>query len=230
MAQMRREATETLRRSEERLLMALAAARMVAWQWRPADDRSFFSETAAEVFGLPPGYPLESGQQAFALVHPDDVAGHRAVVARAVEECGSYVTQFRWIRPDNGRVIWLEDRAHAVQQEPGADVQLIGVVMDITERKQAEEALRLQVAKTTRLVESNIIGVLFADRQRITEANDAFLQMVGYSRADLQAGRLRWPEMTPAEYAAIAARTSSWRRWRTNFATRSLPCGMACNC
>ena len=56
-------------------------------------------------------------------------------------------------------------------------------------------------AKARRLIDSNIIGVNFADlRGHIIEANDAFLQMVGYTRKDLLAGRVRWDLMTPPEY------------------------------
>lgn len=50
------------------------------------------------------------------------------------------------------------------------------------------------------LFESNIIGIVVADRERIVEANDAFLAMTGYTREDVQAGRVRWPDMTPPEY------------------------------
>ena len=61
---------------------------------------------------------------------------------KAVEECGSYLSQFRMIRPDNGAVIWLEERGHASREGPDKAMRLVGVVMDITERRQAEEALK----------------------------------------------------------------------------------------
>jgi two-component system cell cycle sensor histidine kinase/response regulator CckA len=59
---------------------------------------------------------------------------------------------------------------------------------------------------TESLVDSNIIGVIVAEEGTIVEANEAFLRMVGYSREDLLGGRLRWPEMTPPEYADADAR------------------------
>src|SRR6202008_3151129 len=58
-------------------------------------------------------------------------------------------------------------------------------------------------AKIRRLVNANIIGVVIADLDGpIIEANDAFLEMLGYSRDELVAGRLRWTALTPAEWHA----------------------------
>ncbi|HJX22778.1 MAG TPA: GAF domain-containing protein, partial [Steroidobacteraceae bacterium] len=56
-------------------------------------------------------------------------------------------------------------------------------------------------ARIRRLVDSNIVGIIIWDFQgRIVEANDAFLDIVGYAREDLLSGRLRWTELTPAEW------------------------------
>jgi PAS domain S-box-containing protein len=58
-------------------------------------------------------------------------------------------------------------------------------------------------ARIRRLVDSNIIGIMIGDsRGRIIEANEAFLNMLGYSREDLVSGRIRWTKLTPAEWAA----------------------------
>src|SRR5262249_39106837 len=58
-------------------------------------------------------------------------------------------------------------------------------------------------ARIRRLVDANIIGIVIWDADgRIVEANDAFLEMVGYSRDDLVSGRMQWTSMTPAEWRA----------------------------
>ncbi len=67
--------------------------------------------------------------------------------------------------------------------------------------------LQEREAKIRRLVDSNIIGIVMTDFEgRILEANDAFLEMVGYDREDLASGRIRWIEMTPAEWLGVSQR------------------------
>ncbi|GAB4368132.1 MAG: hypothetical protein Kow00121_07000 [Elainellaceae cyanobacterium] len=83
------------------------------------------------------------------------------------------------------------------------------------EREQSFRALQRSEARFRRLIESNVIGVIFSRTDgRITDANDAFLQIVGYNRADLEIGSLNWQALTPSEYdhlnqAAIVELTRS---------------------
>ena len=80
--------------------------------------------------------------------------------------------------------------------------------LQIAAREQAETALRALAsgleAKIRRLVNANIIGiVIWGIDGRIIDANDAFLRIVGYGRDDLVSGRLRWKELTPAEWRNV---------------------------
>ncbi|AGY56685.1 sensor histidine kinase [Gloeobacter kilaueensis] len=73
-------------------------------------------------------------------------------------------------------------------------------------RSQTEELAKRE-ERFRRVVESNIVGILFADLEgQIHEANDAFLQTVGYSREELARGQLRWDRITPGEYTPADAR------------------------
>ncbi|BAZ21935.1 multi-sensor hybrid histidine kinase [Kalymmatonema gypsitolerans NIES-4073] len=75
------------------------------------------------------------------------------------------------------------------------------------ERSQAFQALQESEARFRRLVESNIVGIILADLSgKITEANDAFLQMLGYEREELLSGKLHWNEMTSPEYRSADER------------------------
>ncbi|HET8911280.1 MAG TPA: PAS domain S-box protein [Ktedonobacteraceae bacterium] len=74
---------------------------------------------------------------------------------------------------------------------------------DITERKRAENALRESEAKFRRLVESNIIGVLIVDKVgRVCETNDAFLQLLGYTRSEFETKPLFWRDLSIPEFMA----------------------------
>lgn len=72
------------------------------------------------------------------------------------------------------------------------------------EREQAFKALQRSEARFRRLIESNVIGIIFSRTDgSIVDANDAFLQIVGYDRADLEAGNINWQTMTPPEYTHL---------------------------
>jgi two-component system, cell cycle sensor histidine kinase and response regulator CckA len=77
-------------------------------------------------------------------------------------------------------------------------------IRDITQRREAAQALEVSQARFKHLAESGIIGILITDTLgNIHEANEEFLRMVGHSREDLVSGKVRWPEMTPPEWAPL---------------------------
>jgi len=84
-----------------------------------------------------------------------------------------------------------------LSSQAAISLENVGLYRDLQERE----------AKIRRLVDSNIIGIVMTDFEgRILEANDAFLKMVGYDREDLASGRIRWTEMTPAEWFGVSQR------------------------
>lgn len=89
----------------------------------------------------------------------------------------------------------------------GAQAQedcILSLMTDLSDRKQAEAALKLSQERLTRFVEANVIGILFASIDgSIEQANDAFLRMLGYSQKDLSSDRLSWVDITPPEYLPL---------------------------
>jgi PAS domain S-box-containing protein len=107
------------------------------------------------------------------------------------------------LRGKDGQYRWFLSRALPVRDSAGRLVRWFGTNTDITAEKETEAALRASQEQFRRLYEANVVGIISADGEKIYEANDVFLNMIGYDREDLNAGRLRWKELTPPEYAPV---------------------------
>jgi PAS domain S-box-containing protein len=121
--------------SEQRLHLALDAARMVAWEWDPATERIAATGNVREIYGVS---EISDSAAGFALVHPDDRQRHSATVHAAAEGGVGYRSEFRIVRPDTEEIIWLEERGAMVRNADGRLAKMVGVVMDVTERKRTE--------------------------------------------------------------------------------------------
>lgn len=130
---------ETARRtSEERLSMALAAARMVAWEWDAETERVVHTENVREVLGLGPDGVIGTTENFTALVHPDDAGLYQETRARA-NRGESYRRTYRVIRPVDGGILWVESAGRGVKDAAGKVVRALGVMMDVTTRVHAEQ-------------------------------------------------------------------------------------------
>ena len=129
----------------------------------------------------------------------------REEIARTLRESGSinnYETRF--YRKD-GSIIWGSISARIGEDDEGKPV-IDGICQDITARKEIEIALRLSEKRLRWVYESGILGVIFYTMDgRITDANDTFLDMLGYSRDDLNTGRINGFDITPPEYSSLDA-------------------------
>jgi PAS domain S-box-containing protein len=101
-----------------------------------------------------------------------------------------------------GEVRWHQVTAvPEARDEAGRPQRAYVMFTDLTEQRRVEAALRESDALLGRLREANALGVIVSSEQRIHEANDFFLDLIGYSREDLETGRLSYQSITPAEYA-----------------------------
>jgi PAS domain S-box-containing protein len=130
-----------LRITEERLQAVLRTAHMAFWAWDPATDTVSASVTMDELLGLPPGEKLTSSRRGFELVHPEDLPALRAKLEAAARDGGTWDHDFRIVRPRDGKVTWLTERANATRDSNGKLV-MAGLVWDVTERKLLESSLQ----------------------------------------------------------------------------------------
>jgi PAS domain S-box-containing protein len=126
----------------------------------------------------------------------------REELARSAAQ-GHFGNEGWCVKKDESR-FWANVITMALKDENGELQGFARVVRDFSERHQRDEKLRKSRARLRRLpAETTIAGIVSGEFDRIPEANDAFLDLVGYSREDLLAGRLHWPELTPPEYLAL---------------------------
>ena len=136
-----REDTE-LRRNEQRLHLALDAAKMGTWEWDIADNRVVWSDGVGPLFGVAPGAFAGNFDDYTALIPEPERTGVRSAIESAVESgAHDYWVEHSVIWPD-GTLRWLEGRGRVYRDESGTPTQMAGTVVDITERKKAEAALR----------------------------------------------------------------------------------------
>ncbi len=196
----KKRAEQAARQSEDRFRQLAENIREVFWITSlNGAEMIYVSPAYAEIWGHPTEELYANPLQWLESIHDDD----RARVEAAFQvraQTGQYDEEYRILRPD-GQMRWIRDRGFPVRDESGRPYRIAGVAENITKRRKAEEQLRHSDDRFRRLVESNIIGILITDFQkRILEANDLFLEMIGYSRAELEAGEIRWKRITPEEY------------------------------
>ena len=109
-----------------------------------------------------------------------------------------------WHVRKDGSQFWANVITMALRDEKGELQGFARVVRDFSDRHERDEKLRRSRARVRPVpCGSAIAGIVSGEFDRIPEANDAFLNLVGYSRDDMLAGRLRWPDLTPPEYSAL---------------------------
>jgi formate hydrogenlyase transcriptional activator len=107
------------------------------------------------------------------------------------------------VRSDGSR-FWANVITMALRDDSGRLQGFARVVRDFSERHERDEKLRRSRARLRPgPSDSTIAGIVSGEFDRIPEANEAFLDLLGYSREDLLSGRLQWPDLTPAEYSAL---------------------------
>ena len=193
----RKAAEASARRSDANRKFALESAHVAEWELEIATRKVSRSLLHDEIFGYDALVADWTVDRFLEHVHPDDRDQVLSMIQRAVLGGPPLDYECRISRQD-GSERWIWAHGALFPDEHGKATHMIGITMDITERKRTEEALRKSVFRFQRFVESNLIGIAIADMNRIIEANDVFLDIIGYSREDL-ARNIGWIGLTPPE-------------------------------
>nr|WP_282571916.1 PAS domain S-box protein [Roseomonas acroporae] len=144
----RKRAEAALRESDDRLRLATAAARIGTFDYRVQTDALVWDDRCRALFGLPPGVPVSYAGTFLAGLHPEDRERADAAVRRSMEPTGSgeFAVEYRTVGLQDGIERWISAQGET-HFEAGQPVRLIGTVLDISERKRAEAALRESEAR-----------------------------------------------------------------------------------
>ncbi len=137
----RRRNQDALRRSEERYALAQEAADIGSWDWNIVTGKLVWSDRIEPMFGFAEGKFKGTYEAFLDCVHPDDRQSLIDSVAACIERHEDYRTEHRIVWPD-GTVRWVSETGDVFRDPAGKAMRMLGVVQDITERKQAEIQVR----------------------------------------------------------------------------------------
>ena len=219
LSQVRQEEMEVkLKRNEERMRLALDAAKAGCWDWNLLTGDMVWSATASRQMGLPEDSP--TGFEIFMnSVHPEDRAAMQEAVEAALQDNKDPYVAYRMIWPD-GSVHWRAVAGRVFCDPAGRPLRMLGIGLDLDESHAANERLLLQAAALQ--AAANAI-VITDDQGTILWTNQAFSQLTGYGPEEV-VGRnprlLKSGRQDSAFYADLWATIASGKTWQGEIVNR----------
>jgi PAS domain S-box-containing protein len=184
----RQQAQEALRQSEANLAEAQRIAHLGSWEWDIPQDKLFWSDEVYRIFGLAPQEVRPTFQTFLSFIHPDDLLRVEHQVEEGLKSGKYGLYDYRIVRRD-GSISSLSAVGEVTFDQEGQPLRMVGTVLDITERKQAEEktqrllnTIQQERDKLNALVNSINDEVWFADTQKkFTLTNPSALREFGLS-------------------------------------------------
>jgi PAS domain S-box-containing protein len=161
----RKRTENALRKSEERFELMARATNDAVWDWDIATDRLWWNVGVRSFLGYPPDTMGADIRWWHEHIHPEDRERITSGL-RAVTESGGrfWLDEYRFLCAD-GSYAYVFDRGYVLHDEDGKSIRMIGAMMDITDRKRAEEALRETNETLRTLVHASPLAIAVLDRQ-----------------------------------------------------------------
>src|SRR5215213_7699697 len=238
----RQRAEALARRNEERLTLALNAAQMGTWDWQIPDNTVVSTENTKRIFGLTDADPVDSF---FRVVHPDDLPSVELAISHSIKDGVPYEIEFRFLK--DGNIRWVLSKGNVLYDNSGQPLRMLGISVDLTERKQAEQKLaeineqNQAILRQMRALAARLITAQESERRRISlllhDDVSQNIAAIGLSISRLKRKLPATSEEIIAQLDQLGARTHDlttqirkllnnlvwWRRWnRTsrNLATK----------
>ena len=212
-------AEAALRMSEERWQFALEGSRDGVWDWCPSDGRAYFSPRWKAIIGYTDAEIDNTYQAWLALIHPEDVAKtEQAVMDYLAGKAPVYETEFR-MRNKGGGYRWILARGKIMARLPdGRPLRVVGTHTDVTNRKQAEEKLRVSEERWQFALEESQSGVWdwHVDRDEIY-FSPRWSEMLGYESETKGLSVQEWSRRVhPGDFAKAMVEMQRHLRQETN--------------
>ncbi len=178
----RKQAEATIARREEQLRLTLDFTHIGTWDWDLQQGSVIWNDNHFTLLGLDPATTTDPYQSWRNAIHPDDLDSVEQALQDALHQHTDYEKEYRVIYPD-GTLHWLVGRGRGVYNATREPTRMLGVVIDISDRKQAEQIQEFQAVITRNMAEG--ICVVRADNGMIAYANRKFEQMFGYDPGEL---------------------------------------------
>ncbi len=149
----RKQIEVALQESEEQLRLALEFGHIAIWDWDLVTGKLRWNDISYEILGYSPGAIEPSYDAWLQAIHPDDREVTLQEVELALAEHRDFSTEYRVIWPD-GTQRWLSDGGRGIYTADGQGVRAVGIMLDITDRKQAELALAIAEAEQRSVLEN----------------------------------------------------------------------------
>jgi PAS domain S-box-containing protein len=177
--------TEQLMNSEERLRLAGQAARIGIFEWNLVTGARVWSAELEAIYGLAPGTHATMTEPELSLIHPDDRATASALVDEALRSYGPVEGEWRVVWRD-GSVRTVFARFQAFRGADGTPTVMMGVNLDITERRRADAARREAEAQSRAVMQAALDAIVVMDHAgAIVDFNPAAERLFGYTRAEV---------------------------------------------
>jgi PAS domain S-box-containing protein len=191
----------------EQLLGAIKTAmhisRMGAWEWDVLANRVRYSEELGPIFGLARGASHATLEDFLRAVHPADRERVEGAVKAALTGEADFRLEYRIIWPD-GTLHWLADKGEMFRDAAGSPIRMVGSTMDVTDRKEAEENLRLSEERYRALYDDNpSMYFTVAPDGIILSVNEFGAQQLGYRKDEL-VGRTVLIVVHPDDHATVS--------------------------